>query len=55
MEPTREMVNEKFQALWKTKKFDTILGLTGATKFLYKNDDAYGLSGLGGVCGNGNR
>ena len=55
MKATREIVNEKFVNLGKTKKIDAILGLTGATTFQYFDDDAYGISGLGGVCGNGKR
>ena len=55
MKDTRERINgfwKHFDKLQDKFKFDTILGLTGAKKFL-SSDDAYGISGLGGACGNG--
>ena len=40
----------------KNIDFDTVLGLTGATKFVTDSKDVdYGISGLGGVCGDGER
>ena len=41
---------------WWYKQFDTVLGLTGEkTSKRGSIDNDYGISGLGGACGNGKR
>ena len=64
MKASRKKVNEKLNRLnfggdallSSLPDWDTILGLTGAEKFISSSpDDDYGISGLGGACGSKKR
>ena len=57
MNRTRKLMNHQWWShIDKNKNFDTVLALTGAQNFSKGSvEDDYGISGLGGVCCDGER
>ena len=52
MNATRKLLSHSY---YHNNDFDTILGLTGSKTFRGSDDADYGISVLGGACGDGER